>query len=181
VLRRLEREVEAARQKESPGDRARRAQREARVRIEPRGMTREDAAAYCSLSPATWDRRVGRRPDATPGPRHASVGPQGYRSGLGSTVWHQIDGDHSIRCGSGRVARIKAVLRSGGLAHDEPSKIPACPGRRSRGERPAGRHRPGKRDGAPCQPRLFLARAPVTTLCAATHPCCHGSPCFLPI
>lgn len=69
VLRRLEREVEAARQKESPGDRARRAQREARVRIEPRGMTREDAAAYCSLSPSTWDRWVseGRMPPPVPG------------------------------------------------------------------------------------------------------------------
>ena len=68
VLRRLEREVEAARQKESPGDRARRAQREARVRIEPRGMTREDAAAYCSLSPAAWDRWVsdGRMPPRSP-------------------------------------------------------------------------------------------------------------------
>ncbi|MEQ4600244.1 MAG: hypothetical protein ABN488_21025 [Methylobacteriaceae bacterium] len=69
VLRRLEREVEAARQKESPRDRARRAQREARVRIEPRGMTREDAAAYCSLSPAAWDRWVsaGRMPPPVPG------------------------------------------------------------------------------------------------------------------
>ena len=56
VLRRLAREVEAARQQEAPGDRARRAQREARAQIQPRGMTRDDAAAYCSLSPSTWDR-----------------------------------------------------------------------------------------------------------------------------
>ncbi|EHP94996.1 helix-turn-helix transcriptional regulator [Methylorubrum extorquens] len=69
VLRRLEREVEAARQKESRGDRARRAEREAEARIQPRGMTRDDAAAYCSLSPSTWDRWVsdGRMPPPVPG------------------------------------------------------------------------------------------------------------------
>lgn len=69
VLRRLEREVEAARQKETPGDRARRARREAEARIQPRGMTRDDAAAYCSLSPSTWDRWVsdGRMPPPVPG------------------------------------------------------------------------------------------------------------------
>ena len=37
--------------------------------LEPRGMTREAAAAYCSLSPATWDRWVsdGRMPPPLPG------------------------------------------------------------------------------------------------------------------
>ena len=69
VLRRLEREVEAARQRDASGDRARRAQREAEARIQPRGMTRDDAAAYCNLSPAAWDRwvREGRMPPPVPG------------------------------------------------------------------------------------------------------------------
>ena len=69
ILDRLTQEVEAARRKESPGDRARRAQREAEARIQPRGMTRDDAAAYCSLSPSTWDRWVsdGRMPPPVPG------------------------------------------------------------------------------------------------------------------
>ena len=69
ILDRLKQEVETARRKEAPGDRARRAQREAEAQIQPRGMTREDAAAYCSLSPATWDRWVsdGRMPPSVPG------------------------------------------------------------------------------------------------------------------
>lgn len=69
ILDRLKQEVEAARQTESPGDRARRAQRETEARIQPRGMTRDDAASYCSLSAAAWDRwvREGRMPPPAPG------------------------------------------------------------------------------------------------------------------
>lgn len=66
ILDCLKREVEAARQKESPGGRAK---REAEARIQPRGMTREAAAAYCSLSPTAWDRwvRDGRMPPPVTG------------------------------------------------------------------------------------------------------------------